>query len=1253
MACPYKRQRRLEEKAEIYKVKSMHLVTKAEYPQRNRLTLSAQWTILLLSLMPLASLRAQLDTEHWIPPFHARYDRGNHYLYLTTPETLPFDVSLSDGTGSPIQDANGNPLSSITISNSAPKAIYLGNGDNPQNGLVTLTSTSQLNKPLNNKGIIAVAAKPFYANFRVRSSDQADLLTAKGKVAMGKSFRIGHVFNEIVPIPSWNRRSNFAGIMATTDGTEVEINGFSPGMTWMSEAGNFNPPPTVKVTLNRGQSYVISTYVDITRPSANRNGLQGALITASSPIVVNCGSWLGSPVTDGLQDIGFDQIVPVERTGTEYIVIRGDGPDELETPLVIATEDGTDVFIGSNPVPVTTLDAGELFRVPPGSYTSNQNLYLRSGKPTYLFQMLGGANQKQTGGLNFLPPLGCAEGGSVNNIMDINKIGNTTYEGKLLILAETGKTVSINGTPIPPSQFKTVDGKPEYMTYKAANLSGNVRVDSDGSLQIGVLGRNNNAGWAGYFSGFDVINPPEVAISLSSNCQDTIYLKNLSNADSILWYRDGAPLFLKTDSLLYPVPPGTYYAIARREFCNELLWDTSEVVVIPKPLQPQVSIQPSLCPGKGNGSFQIDSITGGYPPFEVSFDGGFSFTDTFSADSLEAGQIDLIFKDSLGCLHPWTVLIPLAPDYPLVQIDQPDTLDCLTDTIILSAGASSSGPDFLYQWENFDGTPLGPIGAAKAEVTEAGLYILSIIQKSTGCRQEDTVVVEVARTSPSVMLEAPTPITCRDSVTLLTAYGDSMQVFQYDWAKENGPTLGGQSPNILVSEPGMYSLTVTDPRNGCTGFYSTVVVENKSAPTADILVSGQLDCLMDSVILSINQFTDRPLSCVWVNPNGATGLHAPNGNLIAKEPGKYTLTLTDTINGCFTVVTAVVPKDTMAPAVDAGPDKQITCSDTLITLNGNPSLCDDCLYSWSSPVDNWISAPKSTITLVRDTGLFYLTVTDTLNGCSAVDSAMITGSPPIVGASIRTALPSCEVPTGSIAFQSIIGGTEPFQYSFDGGLTFSDSPTLDPAPGGTYTLMVSDIHGCTFLDSVKMTEVLPVRLTLDSILILDWGTAYTLQPKINLPPNAIASWSWQPKDYLSCSNCPEPSASPHQSISYTVTAKDTFGCVDSAEIRLLVLFEADIFIPTGFHPDRNGINDGFTLFGDPRKVARILYLSIYDRWGNELFKGEDLAINDAQQGWDGTFRGKDLDPAIFVYSAEVEMANGERRKFSGEVHLIR
>lgn len=257
-------------------------------------------------------MQAQLDTVHWIPPFHARDTRGQQYLYLTTPEVIPFSVTISTGTGSAIIDGSGVTLNTITLSNAAPVRIYLGNGDAfPLDNLVTLTRVNQLHQPLNDKGILLSASSPFYANFRTRTTDQAGSLTAKGTAALGILFRIGHVFNSVVSGSNTGNRSNFFSIMATQDNTVITISEFSPGIGLETGSGIVYPAGPYQVTLQAGQCYVASVYIDQNKPLINENGLMGCLVESSNPIVVNCGTWLGSPFNYNFKDIGIDQIVPV------------------------------------------------------------------------------------------------------------------------------------------------------------------------------------------------------------------------------------------------------------------------------------------------------------------------------------------------------------------------------------------------------------------------------------------------------------------------------------------------------------------------------------------------------------------------------------------------------------------------------------------------------------------------------------------------------------------------------------------------------------------------------------------------------------------------------------------------------------------------------------------------------------------------------------------------------------------------------
>ncbi|MEL7378070.1 MAG: hypothetical protein AAFN65_14055, partial [Bacteroidota bacterium] len=81
--------------------------------------------------------------------------------------------------------------------------------------------------------------------------------------------------------------------------------------------------------------------------------------------------------------------------------------------------------------------------------------------------------------------------------------------------------------------------------------------------------------------------------------------------------------------------------------------------------------------------------------------------------------------------------------------------------------------------------------------------------------------------------------------------------------------------------------------------------------------------------------------------------------------------------------------------------------------------------------------------------------------------------------------------------------------------------------------------------------------------------------------------------------------------------------------------------------------DRFTLFGPPNAIEAIESLGIYDRWGNLMWTGTELEINNQSQGWDGEFQGRPMSAQVFVYSARVRLIDGSVKFFNGDFVLLR
>jgi gliding motility-associated-like protein len=102
----------------------------------------------------------------------------------------------------------------------------------------------------------------------------------------------------------------------------------------------------------------------------------------------------------------------------------------------------------------------------------------------------------------------------------------------------------------------------------------------------------------------------------------------------------------------------------------------------------------------------------------------------------------------------------------------------------------------------------------------------------------------------------------------------------------------------------------------------------------------------------------------------------------------------------------------------------------------------------------------------------------------------------------------------------------------------------------------------------------------------------------------------------------------------------------------LISAVCDIFIPTAFTPNGDGINDRFEVNLPPKGGYQLIQLEIFDRWGNIIFK-HDPSNNNASPGWNGEYSGKPMDPGLYTYWILIEDSAGEVSKYAGTVTLIR
>jgi len=511
---------------------------------------------------------SQLSDLHYLPPLKQGQNRqaiDRQAIYLSTPESTAFTVNAYRGT-------NPTPIATFNISNVTPEVYTLGRGDNN----ITLVDNNNTGIPLTNSGLRfeAPSGNSFYVNYRGVSSAQAASLTSKGRAAMGTRFKWGGAPN----LGTHVSKSNTLGIMATEDNTTITLSGYDPNCTFRFRAtSNGITDNSYTITLNENESFVFEAYLGNTFSIAQSEGWIGATVEADKDIVISNGMLnYGRQAGATNRDAGIDQPVPEDRLGKEYVFIRAGGSNANEFPIIIATQNNTQIFVNGAATPIATINVGEFFTVPGTNYSSNSpgaNMYVRTSKDAYAYQNIAGSNAVQTAGLNFVAPLNCLIPDTVDNIPDIRDAANTTLTGGITIIAST-VTADANiivtdgsGTVTKPASV-AVAGNTDWKTFYIPNLSGNVDVQSTGPIAVGFFGVNSNRGIAGYFSGFDIA--PNVNLQITgTQCLPGANLVVIGEVfDAYQWFFDGNPIAGATTTTYNPTVAGDYFVRVNKGPCT-------------------------------------------------------------------------------------------------------------------------------------------------------------------------------------------------------------------------------------------------------------------------------------------------------------------------------------------------------------------------------------------------------------------------------------------------------------------------------------------------------------------------------------------------------------------------------------------------------------------------------------------------------------------------------------------------------------
>lgn len=541
----------------------------------------------------------------------------------------------------------------------------------------------------------------------------------------------------------------------------------------------------------------------------------------------------------------------------------------------------------------------------------------------------------------------------------------------------------------------------------------------------------------------------------------------------------------------------------------------------------------------------------------------------------------------------------------------------------------------------------------------AGTYTLIAKSAQGGCSVQATSTVGVVSTSTITV--QPSFTVCQGLDVELTANASGAS--GYKWSGPLSFTSAIQNPTITAIQPnqsGVYAVVAsfTAGAQTCTTTNNT----NIMVTPATTVALAALPTICNNGDINLNAPSGAN-TYLWTGPNGfsSSSQNAVVNNADLANMGTYNLTLIT--NGC--VNTGSLNVIVFPPlSFNVLPNGIALCETKIGKLiSSGTGGSGDLVYTWSPITD--LTSPSSPTTNVvgSATRSYTLSLSDGSCPITIAPMAQITVTVnPIPTISFTTSNSrGCEPFSTDLISQSNPASSNCMWRFSDGNIFPACSSGSYSFPfAGNYgaVLTVTDINGC--IDSVRNNAFILVDPKPSPDFSWNPSEPTILQNNLTFYDNStigspMISWNWNFGDnYVSSteniSNEQNPLHTYDNVDVYPVSLEVTnsFGCTETITKLVNIENEFALYAPNAFSPQKaDGLNDVFKVTG-LGFLDEGFELTIYDRWGEKIFKS-----NDIKEGWDGKIKDGNLgETGIYQYRIVILDYKHREKVFVGNISLL-
>jgi gliding motility-associated-like protein len=634
---------------------------------------------------------------------------------------------------------------------------------------------------------------------------------------------------------------------------------------------------------------------------------------------------------------------------------------------------------------------------------------------------------------------------------------------------------------------------------------------------------------------------------------------NVANITSFQWhFGDGAtgggatPAHVYTRAGIYTVK----LVITDRNGCKDSLTKPLHITVF-GPTANFASVTPGACLNAAVSFADSSRSDGTHPIQQWIWNYGDGSSDTLTAppfQHLYAAQgtytVSLTVTDSRGCRDIITKNSYLVVARPQAIFYTPDTNSCPLRPVRFIS--QSQGISLGFIWDFGDGTTSTLTHPVHAYANEGIYTVKLIVYDRYGCRDSVSKISYVTVLKPRAVFSLSDSVsTCPPLVVNFT--NQSINFASYSWDFGDGTFSNVANPSHFYNAPGVYyaKLYITGPAGCRDSMTKTITVRGPQG-------SFRYDRLAGCTPLTVGftAVTRDNVSFVW-DFNDGTVNAVPDAQVshTFTTPGVYLpkVILVDA-SGCQI---PIVGRDTIRVY---GVDAKFGMSKTLLCDSGRVAFTDSTTsndiitsHQWSFG-DGAVSAQLNPVHGYNTSGNYPIQlIVTTQNGCrdTAVSNIplRIVKSPDIA---ISGGLNACAPASTTFAGQLQQPDTSAIDWSWNFGNGQTGSGQYPAAQlynnPGSYAVQLIAVNSSGCRDTAAQSLQVHPKPVVDAGL----DTLVCKGSSITLNATGAATYSWSPANFLSCSNCASPAASPDTAMWFRVRGASQFNCTadDSVYVRV-------------------------------------------------------------------------------------------------------